>query len=69
MQVVFGPGAEVKSVQLPSDFSTVQVLGLSDGADSRVITEFLHALGFSVKEDQIQLNKMGSMMQLVATIR
>jgi hypothetical protein len=69
VQVVFGPGAEVKAVQLPSDFSTLQVLGLPDDAKSRLIVDFFHALGFNVEGDQIQLSKVGVMMRLVATIR
>jgi hypothetical protein len=66
--VLFAAGAEVSSVKLPSDFSTIQILGLPGNAKAETITALLNTLGFPIIESCIHIKSL-SALESVAEVK
>jgi post-segregation antitoxin (ccd killing protein) len=56
--VNFQAGAEVTSVKLVSDFSTIQITGLSANIEPTFVSDMLLALGFAVPTSNIVLKQL-----------
>jgi hypothetical protein len=57
--VTFEGGAEVSNVKLSSDFSAIQILGLSPDVRTSFITSLLAGLGFQVPESSVLVKSLG----------
>ncbi|KAG9233507.1 hypothetical protein BJ875DRAFT_425799 [Amylocarpus encephaloides] len=58
-RVTFREGAEITSIKLASDFSAIQILGLSPNATPGFVEHLLSGLGFQVPEGSIYLKALG----------
>ncbi|KAF4628087.1 hypothetical protein G7Y89_g10062 [Cudoniella acicularis] len=59
-RVTFEDGAEISSVKLASDFSRIQITGLSSGVSAAFVTGILLGLGFQVPESNILVKALGT---------
>jgi len=66
--VVFQAGAEVKSIKLPTDSSTVQILGLPVDATVDVTKDLISQLGYAVNESLIKINLAAKGHSSIATV-
>ncbi|PVH74461.1 hypothetical protein DL98DRAFT_499801 [Cadophora sp. DSE1049] len=59
--VTFSAGAQVSSIKLASDFSTIQILGMPAGAGQDDVRAILSGLGFDGLEATITVKQIGGM--------
>ncbi|KAH7383128.1 hypothetical protein BKA64DRAFT_761293 [Cadophora sp. MPI-SDFR-AT-0126] len=64
----FSAGAQVSSIKLASDFSTIQILGMSAGAGQNDVRAILSGLGYLNLEATITVKQIGG-MGAVAEVR
>jgi hypothetical protein len=67
-RVIYGPGAEVLSVKLASDFSSVQISGLAPDTKASTVCKLVSDLGYPVKESQVILKHLGQ-IGIIAEVR
>lgn len=68
-KLVFGAGAELKSIVLPMDHSAGQISGIPRNTPSRVIARYLSKLGFTVNQNSIRMKYLGDKKQCIANVR
>ena len=67
--VVFGPGAQVQKVELPSDYSAAQMTSMRMDWDAEAFQKFLASLGESVPLSSIRVKTVTEPPSIVATAR
>jgi hypothetical protein len=67
-RVIYGPGAEVLSVKLASDFSSVQISGLAPDTNASTVCKLVSDLGYLVEGSQVILKHLGQ-MGIIAEVR
>lgn len=66
--VVYGPGAEVRSIKLRQDMSNIKVIGLAEAANRYTVANYLKQLGFDVIVEMIEMQKTSN-NKVFATVR